>query len=223
MKKRLSFTAKNVISSFSAVTGLPANRLFIEEKVKPSAMVCEVFVEGPVIGDRHLQEVSVYRDQKALDESAIADLSYDEHDGFSDVGDLSPEEVIRHAAKGCTLSDLRHWIIAKGRDEQLDDDQIKERLKHPLEMLIEHYQINPDLDGAFSTLMNQCRSDLRQMARYLIAGAGGAQKIWKDELYETLPGGFIAHIIPDEDISLFRQLLNRQAKSKQVRRDKDKV
>ena len=205
--KRLPFTAENVISSFSEVTGIDPARLSVEGDLDSSALSCTLYVEGPVLGDLAIEDVSVYRDQKALDKCSADDLRYDESDGFYDVGNLSAEDILRYAAKGCVLSDLKHWIISQGRDDDLSDEEIKVQLKRPLETLIEHYR-QYDMEGAFSTLISQCRSDESEMARHLLKFVGGAQKVWTDELYEELPGGFIVHIIPAQDISLFRQLVD---------------
>lgn len=209
MKKRLPFTPKNIIRSFSEATGLAPSKLSIDREISSSTDRCDVIVKHPAIEDRNFyeDEVAVYRDQEALDKNAAEDLQYDEDYGFYDVGDLSPEDIVRHASSGCTLSDLRHWIISEGRHQRLSDDEIKTQLRRPLETLIEYYR-EDDMEGAFTTLIRQCRSDMTSMSRHLIKAAGGAQKIWKRELYEEISGGFIVHLIPDEDISLFRQLTN---------------
>jgi hypothetical protein len=209
--KKLSFTTENVISSFSEVTGISADRLSTDEEVEPSELLCTLCIEGPVIGDWKLEEVTIYRDQKALDKRSADDMRDDE---ISDHFNLSNEDVVRYASKGFILSDLNHWIIAEGRHSRLSDAEIEAQLKRPLETLIEHYG-DDDMEGAFTTLVRQCRSDTSEMAKHLIRAAGGSQNIWKDELFEELPGGFIVHIIADEEISLFRQLVEEVKKARE--------
>lgn len=206
MTRKLPFTVQNVVRSFSEVTGLSPDKLSVRDVIGRTTKFCEVIVEGPALGDQYFTGgVTVYRDQDALDDCSVGDLERDEFDEVSDVGDLSLEDIVRHASKGCRLSDLRHWIIAEGRGQCLTDAEIKDRLKRPLETLVEHYREH-DMEGAFSTLLQQCRYDDAKIERHLIRAAGGSQKIWRDELYEELPGGFIAHIISSEDMMLFRRL-----------------
>lgn len=214
MVKRLPFTIKNVINSFSEVTGLAMDKLSVDEEMGPSTKFCSIHIEPPVLGDRKFDDVTIYRNQNAIDECSADDLSFDDDHGFYDVGNLSDGDIVRCASKGCRLSDLRYWIISEGRDQRLSDAQIEARLKRPLETLIEHYR-EVDMEGAFITLVRQCRSAESKMARYLIEAAGGAQKVWKDELFEELPGGFVMHLILDEDISLFRQLKDNIEKARQ--------
>jgi hypothetical protein len=213
--KRSSFTIENVVRSFSEVTGLDPSRLSVDGKLTSSARFCELLVNGPVVGDQNFYDVTVYRDQAALDECSAYDLEYDEYgDGLVNVGILSTEDVVRYASKGCRLSDLKHWIISEGRQAGLDEARIATQLRRPLETLVEHYRPY-EMEGAFSTLVSQCLSDERSMAKHLIKAAGGAQKIWTDELYHVLPGGFIAHFISSADQTLFRQLLAARSLSTQ--------
>jgi hypothetical protein len=217
MPKHLSFTPENVVRSFSEVTGIAPDRLSVDEELGPmeplANKLCTLLVDGPVVDGLSFEDVSIFRDQKVLDELMAGELPCDISGEFYDVGDLSAEDIVRHASKGCTLSDLKHWIISEGRYERLSDDQIKAQLKRPLETLIEHYR-GDDMEGAYTTLVRQCRSDEEVVAKHLLRAAGGAQKVWKEELFETLPGGFVVHFILSEDQQLFHRLKEEAKKGR---------
>jgi hypothetical protein len=213
--KRPSFTAKDIIDAFVAVTGLPHSCFSAEVgEDEDEQLSCRVVIEDALAGNMILDGVWVYRDQIALDKCMEDSLPYDETYGFFDVGQLTDEEIIRHAAKGCDLSELRHWIIAQGREDGLSDEQIVANLKKPLDTVIDHYKEECDEEGALSTFFTQCRGDQEKMAKHVLKAAGGSQKVWTKDFFHELPGGFIVHIIPDEETEVFRKLMEAADKAR---------
>jgi hypothetical protein len=210
--KRQPFTPKNIIQSLVDAIRLPHHCFSVEageEANGEKSLSRQVSIEDPLTADVILSDVYVYRDQKSLDKCFEDSLPYDSTYGFFDVGDLSNEDIVRHSAKGCDLSQLKHWIIAQGREDELTDDQIAHDLKHPVDTIIKHYTKDGDLaEEACSTLVLQCRPDPLEMAKYVLKAAGGTQKVWSMEFFHTLPRDYIIHIITTEETVIFRRLLD---------------
>jgi len=210
MKNRLPFSTKNVIRSLSEITSLPPIRLTVlEKKIGPSSKLCTVRVGGLGEDQKFFDDLTIYRDQRSLDACCAMDIQYDGYGGFYQTLPLSDEEIVRCVAKDCNLRNLNHWIISEGRDRNLSKNEIEAGLKRPLEFLLKN-----DVEGALSILVSQCLVD--DVSKSLLSGAGGAQKVWKDELFEVLSGGFILHLIEAREIRLFKSLAKTSKRSQRT-------
>ena len=213
--KRRAFTAKNIIAALVEVTGLSPDHFSVEvdELDDDKSGTCSLVIQDPASGKVILEDVRLHRDQKSLDLYSEEHLPFDETYGFFDVGKLSNEDIVRHSAKGCNLAELKHWIIATGRECGQTEAQIAHNLRHPVEAVINLHKTGDVVDdGACLTLISQCRPNrmnILKMAKHLLKAAGGAQKVWSAEFFMTLPGGFLVHIITDEEAEIFRKLLTK--------------
>lgn len=181
------FTLDSAIKAVSALTGVPEsefNEAKRSEAVKDSVLVS---TRQPA-----MSRIRVYKDQKALNRHCAADVvtfNSGELAAFLDFESLPDETVIATVAKHCRLSDLRHWIIAEGRHQDLSERAIKSDLKHPVKTLAKYE--SDDSEAILMVLEHQCKPNLQDIAESLMEIIGGGQQYYSGMDFFSTPEGFI--------------------------------